>query len=118
MAKVLIIEDDQEVRELLDIFLSKNGFIVIPTSGGKGGIDLARQHHPDLVLLDANLPDLDGIDVLKEIRNFDKSAKVVMLSGLNTEELEEEALRAGASCVLSKSVGIEEIVREVTDMVC
>ena len=116
MAKILIIEDLQEVRDLLSIFLSKKGFEVLSASSGKEGIDLTRGVSPDLVLLDVNMPDLDGIEVLKKIRDFDKKIKVVMLSGLDTAELEEKARLAGATAFLSKSQGIEAIAKKVSEL--
>jgi two-component system response regulator (stage 0 sporulation protein F) len=116
MPKVLIVEDLQDVRSLLAIFLSKKGLAVIQAKSGEEGIDLVKQHKPDLVLLDAKLPGLDGIGVLKKIKEFDKNIKVIMLSGLSTEELKQEARMAGASDFLSKSLGIEEIVKAVSGM--
>ncbi len=116
MAKVLIIEDDKEVRELLDIFLTKKGFEVLSTPSGKEGIGLVKRSRPDLVIVDARLPNLNGIEVLREIRGFEKKTKIVMVSGLDTGELEEEARQAGASAFLPKNLGIDAIVNTITDM--
>ena len=117
MAKIAIIDDQEEVREVLDLFLSKKGFVVIQAKNGREGIDLVRQHKPDLVLLDSKMPDIDGMEVLKKIREFDKGVTVVMLSGSDSEELEVRAREAGASGCLSKALDMEKIVKAVCDMV-
>jgi two-component system response regulator (stage 0 sporulation protein F) len=117
MGKVLIIEDMQEIREMLAVFLSKKGFTALSAALGEEGVSLTRQHKPDIVLIDIRLPDLNGIEVLKKIREFDKDIKIVMLSGLTTEDLEAEARQAGASGFLSKALGIEEISKVISDMI-
>jgi DNA-binding NarL/FixJ family response regulator len=96
--------------------LSKKGFTVLEAKSGKEGLDLVRQLAPDLVLLDVRLPDLSGIDVLKKIRELNKNTKIVMLSALDDEGLIEQALKAGASSFLSKTLDIEEIIEAVSQM--
>jgi len=115
-AKILVIDDLERVRGLYSIFLSKKGFTVLEAKSGKEGIDLVKQQVPDLVLLDAMLPDLSGIDVLKNIIELNKNTKVVMLSALDDESLKEQAFQAGASSFLSKTLDIEEIVEAVSKM--
>ncbi len=117
MAKIAIIDDLAEVREVLHLFLSKKGFTVIQAKNGSEGIDLVRQHKPDLVLLDSKMPDIDGIEVLAKIREFDKGVKVVILSGSDSEDLEVRAREAGAAGCLSKTLDMEKIVKAVCDMV-
>ncbi len=114
--KILIVEDVQEVRELLGIALSKSGFDILQAESGKEGVELARQGKPDLILLDAMMYDLGGIEVIKKIKEFDRGVKIIMLSGLDSEELKEEAHTAGALNFLCKSLGVEAIVKEITDI--
>jgi DNA-binding response OmpR family regulator len=114
MAKILIIDDTQDVSELLSIFLGKRGFQVFRAETGNKGISAFTEFKPDIVLLDMRLPDSGGIDVLKSIKQLDKLARVFMLSGLSSEDLEEEAALAGALGFLDKSRGIEEIVDRVS----
>ena len=115
-AKILVIDDLEGVRKLYSIFLSKKGFIVLEAKSGKEGIDLVKQRAPDLVLLDARLPDLSAIDVLNKIKELNKNTKVVMLSALEDDGLKEQASQAGASSFLSKTLDIEEIVKAVSQM--
>ena len=113
--KILVIEDFQRVREVLEIFLVKAGYTVFTAESGKDGIDIARSEKPELMLIDVRLQDSDGLEVLRSIRNFDNSAKIFILSGLYTEELEKESLNSGATGFLSKSLGIEAIVKAVKE---
>ncbi len=113
--KILVIEDFPKVREVLEIFLAKAGYRVFVASSGKDGIELARREQPDLMLIDFKLQDLDGMEVLRRLRTFDKEAKIFIISGLYAEDLEKEALDNGATGFLSKSLGIEAIVKAACD---
>ncbi len=114
--KVLVIEDFRRVREVLDIFLIKAGFSVFSAANGKDGLVLAEREKPDLMLIDSQLPDLDGMEVIKRIRAYDKGVKLFLVSGLYAEDLEKEALDNGATGFLSKSLGVEAIVKAVCDI--
>jgi len=67
--RVVYIEDEMEMIELVRLVLTRQGYEVIGASGGRQGLDLIRQHHPDLVLLDLMMPDLDGWDVYQHMKN-------------------------------------------------
>jgi DNA-binding response OmpR family regulator len=113
--KILVIEDLASIRELLEILLTKKGYAVSLAENAEEGIDAAKKEDPDLVLIDRSLPDADGLDVLKKIREFDKRAKIFMLSGLCTEEAADEARALGASGYLDKNAGMEAILKAVSD---
>jgi len=113
-AKILIIDDLERVRELYAIFLSKKGFTILEAKNGKEGLDLVRRHAPALVLLDVMLPDLSGMEVLHKIREMNNDTKVIMLSGLEDDDLKEEACLAGATDFLSKTLDVVEIVEAVS----
>lgn len=113
--KILVIEDQARIRELLEIFLAKKGYAVSLAGNAEEGIEAAKNKSPDLVLIDRSLPDGDGLEVLKKIREFDKRAKIFMLSGLCTEEAADEAGTLGASGYLDKNAGMEAILKAVSD---
>ncbi len=114
--KILVVDDELSVRELLYDALTKAGYRVISTHNGKEAIELTRTQKPDLVLLDFKLSDTDGIEVFKNISGFDRKARVVMLTGLGTEELERQARLAGAAGFLRKNLGIDVIVKAVNEI--
>ena len=84
MAKVLVIDDEPNVRSLLDTLLRPQGYDVILADNGWTGLQLYRQEHPDVILLDLKMPKLDGITVLKQIRSVDLTQPVIVLTGTIT----------------------------------
>ena len=110
LLKILVIEDLREIRELFEIFLKKRDLVPITAANGVEGIDLVKKEKPNLILIDIRLPDLNGIEVLRRIRVFEKTVKIFMLSGLYTPEQEKEVLNAGATGFINKSEGISAIV--------
>jgi DNA-binding response OmpR family regulator len=111
--KILVIEDLEDIRKLFELFLKKKGFETVGAADGAQGIEAAKNEKPDLALIDIRLPDINGFEVLRQIRDFDKTVKIFMLSGLYTEEQEQEVLRAGATGFINKSEGIGAIVDRV-----
>jgi len=111
--KILIIEDLEDIRQLFELFLKKKGLETVSAANGIEGIEAAKNEKPDLALIDIRLPDINGFEVLRQIRDFNKTVKIFMLSGLYTEEQEQEALSAGATGFINKSEGIGAIVDKV-----
>ncbi|HAJ56797.1 MAG TPA: hypothetical protein DCL35_03380 [Candidatus Omnitrophica bacterium] len=115
--KVLIIEDEKSVYELLVLFLEKKGCSVVGAGTAVSGIMLAQKEKPAVILIDAHLPDSEGLDVLRRIRSFDKEAKVFLYSGLYNQDLEEEAVSAGASGFIDKASSIESIINVIVSAI-
>ena len=82
---VLVIDDELQIRRLLRVCLEANGYRVLDAATGQEGISAAAQHRPDVVLLDLGLPDLDGVAVLKRLREWSE-VPVVVLSVRDREE--------------------------------
>jgi len=80
MKKVLVIEDNEDNMELITFILEKNGFTTIRAENGKKGIELALKERPDFILLDIQLPDMDGMDVLKAIRRSDINGQIPVIA--------------------------------------
>lgn len=106
---ILVIDDEVQIRRLLDITLSSNGYKVIEASSGKEGIATAATHHPDMIILDLSLPDIDGIEVLKKIREWYFSP-VMILSVRNSEEDIVNALDCGSNDYLVKPFRTGELL--------
>ncbi len=100
-AEILIIDDEEQIRKLLEITLKSNNYIVTHAATGKEGVIMASNHPPDLVILDLGLPDKDGLAVLQEIRQW-YTNPVIILSVQNSEDIIIKALDGGANDYLSK----------------
>jgi len=110
--EILIIEDELQISKLLEINLENNGYKVIQAKTAKEGIIAASTHPPDLILLDLGLPDLNGIQVLKELRNWYTRA-IVILSVQNSEDVIIEALDYGATDYLTKPFRVGELMARI-----
>lgn len=107
MAKILVIDDSPNVRALLDMLLRPQGYDVIFAENGWRGLQLYRQAHPDVIVLDLNMPELDGVTVLKQIRSVDLKQPVIMLTGDSTPETEREVRALGVSEFIVKGSSLD-----------
>jgi DNA-binding NtrC family response regulator len=107
--KLLIIEDNEKMRETLLEFFADDRLAVYTANDGPQGLRIFRQEHPSVVLLDIGLPTLGGMDVLRAMRSIDKAAKVIMVTGFSSEEWIERARRNGAYAFHFKTSDIEEL---------
>jgi two-component system, OmpR family, KDP operon response regulator KdpE len=111
-AEVLIIDDEPQIRKLLEITLESNDFIVRTAGNAKLGIQLAASHTPELILLDIGLPDKSGHEVLKELRLwYNKS--IIILSVINDENDIVMALDNGATDYLTKPFRSAELMARI-----
>ncbi len=109
--KILIVEDDQDIRELLHFNLEKEGFTVFSVKNGQESFELLREHVVDLVVLDLMLPDIDGLDILKNIKldNRLKDIAVIILSAKGEEIDRILGLELGADDYVIKPFSIREL---------
>lgn len=107
--RVLVIDDEAQIRRFLDIGLRAEGYHVLLAATGQEGLGLAATQSPDLVILDIGLPDLEGHDVLREIRQWSQ-VPVLMLSVRDTETEKVRALDGGANDYVTKPFGIQELM--------
>lgn len=114
--KIIIVEDDANIRGMYQMKLELNGYDVVIAEDGKEAVELIKKENPDLILLDILLPKKDGFEVLKEIKNSKdekvKSIPVVMLSNLSSKEDISEAKKLGASDYFVKAKIVPEEVAE------
>jgi two-component system KDP operon response regulator KdpE len=109
---ILIIDDEVQIRRLLEITLSSSGYKISEASTGKEGLIAAATHHPALIILDLGLPDMDGSEVLKKIREWYEKP-VIILSARNSEEDIIQALDNGASDYLTKPFRTGELLARI-----
>ncbi len=110
--KILIIDDEKEIRKLLRVTLSAHNFLVEESENGNSGITKAAFFKPDLILLDLSLPDIDGLDVLRRIREFAKMP-IIILSVRENENDKIVALDSGADDYVTKPFGIGELLARI-----
>ncbi|MGF6494583.1 two-component system KDP operon response regulator KdpE [Luteibacter sp. 621] len=107
--RVLVIDDEAQIRRFLDIGLRAEGYQVLLASTGEEGLGLAATQSPDLVVLDIGLPDMEGHDVLRELRRW-SAVPVLMLSVRDAESEKVKALDSGANDYVTKPFGIQELM--------
>ena len=111
MSKILIIDDDRDLCTLLNRYLTENGFDVTEIYHGGEAIRWVQQNRPDLVLCDLRLEDMDGIDVLKRIKEHYTSLPVIMITAYSDIRTSVNAMRTGALDYLTKPLQPAEILR-------
>ena len=109
MTRVLVVDDEAPIRRTMAVNLKARGYDVDLAENGKQALELAARHHPDVVLLDLGLPDLDGIEVIDGLRGW-SHVPIVVLSARGSERDKVAALDAGADDYVSKPFGMDELL--------
>lgn len=118
LKRVLIVDDAAFMRMSLKTMLERNGFqIVGEAENGLIGLSKYKELNPDIVTMDITMPEMSGIEALKEIKSFDSNAKVVMVSALGQEPMIKEAILSGADYFIVKPFKEERVV-EVLNKIC
>lgn len=107
-SRVLVVDDDPDLRSLIEYVLAKEGYAVSAVSSGREAIETVRRDEPDLVTLDLTLPDMDGTDVCRELRTF-SDVYVVMVTGRSQESDRLAGLEIGADDYLAKPFSHREL---------
>jgi two-component system KDP operon response regulator KdpE len=107
--KVLVIEDEPEIRRFLRVSLSEHGYLPVEAVEGEEGVSLAASEKPDLVILDLGLPDMDGTQVAQRIREW-SNIPIIILSARGQESDKVSALDNGADDYLTKPFGVQELL--------
>ena len=111
-ATVLIVDDEPQIRRALRINLEARGYDIAQAGTGSDALALAARTHPDVVVLDLGLPDVDGIDVIRGLRGW-SSVPIVILSAREAEAAKVAALDAGADDFVTKPFGMDELLARV-----
>jgi two-component system, OmpR family, KDP operon response regulator KdpE len=112
MPKILLIEDEQEIRRFLRVSLTGQGYDLVESSTGRDGIMQAASRQPELIILDLGLPDIDGMEVIQEVRGWSR-VPIIILSARGQEHQKVDALDAGADDYLTKPFSIGELVARI-----
>jgi two-component system KDP operon response regulator KdpE len=109
---VLVIDDDREIRRVLRAGLTSRGYVVETAEGGREGVERLRREPPDVVLLDLSMPDLDGVEVIRQVRRWSR-VPIIVLSVCDDEHQKVRALDTGADDYLTKPFGLDELLARI-----
>ncbi|AXK35359.1 response regulator [Streptomyces armeniacus] len=109
MHRVLVVDDEPQIVRALVINLRARKYVVDAAHDGAGALRLAAERHPDVVILDLGLPDMDGVDVIRGIRGWTR-IPILVLSARQTSDEKVEALDAGADDYVTKPFGMDELL--------
>jgi len=109
LAKILVIDDEQGIRDLLETLLRRKGYDVVLAANGQKGLEVFRRERPDVVVLDLNMPGMDGLTVLQEIRNLNPSQPVIILTGVGTAEEEQQVRALGVTEYVEKEFSLHRL---------
>jgi DNA-binding NtrC family response regulator len=106
---ILIVDDDEIMRETLSDVLRKNGYDMFSVASGNGALSMIKRNLIDLILLDMKLPDIDGLEVLKKIKEFDTEILVIMMTAYSDVQTAVSAMKSGAYDYINKPFELEEL---------
>lgn len=111
-ATILVVDDESQIRRVMRATLSAQGYSIVEARDGQEALEKLRNDRPDLVLLDMNMPVMDGLEACREIRR-DSNVSIIMLTVRNAEKDKVRALDAGADDYVVKPFGIQELLARV-----
>lgn len=111
--KILLIDNDPQLRQILGDRLEACGYHVIFAANGPEGIAKVEREQPEIVLLDLEMPEMNGLTVLSEIRRFNTDLPVIMLTAYGTTAKAQEARQCGAHDFLSKSITFSQLLLKI-----
>jgi two-component system KDP operon response regulator KdpE len=109
---ILVVDDEPQIRRFLRTSLAAQDYEVLEAENGLDALDRARQHKPDLMILDLGLPDIDGIEVITQLR-VQSAMPIIVLSSRDDEQIKVKALDLGADDYITKPFGMEELTARV-----
>jgi len=113
MAKLLIVDDEADIRDFAKSFFEKRNIDVITASGGTEALGIIEKEKPDLVLLDIHMEEMSGVEVLKKLRENKNDIKVIMVTGVEEEAIVNEANSWGIKGYIHKPLVLEELEKIV-----
>ena len=118
MANILIIEDDAATRALISVHLDKAGHHVMEAENGQIGVDMAQSKSPDLILLDINMPVMDGTRVMKALRNQDitRAIPVIALSAVGVPEMRDDMHQLGCNAYVTKPIPFDLLMDHIAKL--
>ena len=113
MTKILVVDDAAFMRMRCSKLLTAEGYEVVEAGTGSQAVDVYKSDHPDMVLLDITMPDMDGLSALKAIKKIDPDARVAMVSAMGQQAVVMEALKAGAKDFVVKPYESDRVLATI-----
>ena len=107
--KILLVDDEEDIRDVLEISLSDSGYEVLTAENGDEALSLFRKTHPSIVFTDIKMPGMDGIEVLKKIKEESPDTEVIMITGHGDMELAIQSLKYEATDFITKPINIDAL---------
>lgn len=114
--KILVVDDEISIVQLAKFRLESNNYEVVTATNGKEALEKIKQEKPDAVLLDVMMPELDGLSVLKRIRDTDKNLPVFMFTAFSNEERFKVASNLNASGFILKTADLQSEIKNITNI--
>ena len=115
--KILVVDDEYPIVNLLDSMLSAQGYEVLSAYDGKQGLELYMQQKPDLVITDIVMPDMEGIELIRKLKKIDKEVAIIVISGNPLgEQFLKTASLLGARSTLQKPFSSSELIQVITEI--
>lgn len=113
--RMLVVDDEEEICDFLKSFFEDREFIVETAHSGTQAIEKARKFGPHVILLDIQMPEMDGLKALKVIKEENPKTKVIMVTAVETQEKIEESMRLGADNYITKPLSLEYLENDVQE---
>lgn len=107
--KILVVDDEVEVANFLCAFLKRLGLTAEKANSGKEALEVFGKYKPEWVFLDIKMPDMDGLELLKKMKEIDTAIKAIMITGKDDDEIQNEARLIGASDYIVKPMDLDEM---------
>ena len=107
--KILVVDDDESLRRVIEYNISEEGYDVLASDSGKKGLEIFKKHEIDLVITDLQMPEMDGIELIKQIRAIAPSAMVIVITAFGTVDTAVESMKLGAFEYITKPFNREEL---------
>lgn len=106
--KILLVDDEQDFRQLMTFWLESKGYAVMTASDGAEGVELVKKKEIDIVLMDVRMPGMDGVDAIKKIREFNEYIPIIVISAHVDDPKAKEAIEYGISGIFCKHKDFQE----------
>src|SRR4051812_37815531 len=109
LRKILVVDDEESIREFFEIMLKREGYQVLSAANGKEGLDQLKKHQVDLIISDIQMPEMSGLQMLASVKEQDPEMPVVMITAFGSTDTAVEAMKLGASDYLQKPFKLDEV---------